>query len=100
MLVGQLTGEFVPFNPAQLFLKGISMLSATSTTRNELRHVLKLLAIGDVRSVISETMPLEAAATAHTVIESERAWEGWCLNRPPREHSSMFSDVRPSRWVV
>jgi len=43
-LVGQLTGEFVPFNPAQLFLKGTSMLSATSVTREELRRCLRLLA--------------------------------------------------------
>src|SRR5262249_37129635 len=33
IMIGQLTGQFVPFNPAQLFLKNVSMLSATSTTR-------------------------------------------------------------------
>jgi D-arabinose 1-dehydrogenase-like Zn-dependent alcohol dehydrogenase len=69
MLVGQLTGEFVSFNPAQLFLRGISMLSATSTTRDELGHVLKLLATGSVRSIISEKVALEAAAAAHIAVE-------------------------------
>ncbi|MBV8913898.1 MAG: zinc-binding dehydrogenase [Acetobacteraceae bacterium] len=40
VMVGQLTGDFVPFNPAQLFLKGIQLLSSTSVTREELRQCL------------------------------------------------------------
>ena len=52
ILIGQLNGDFVPFNPAQLFLKNISMLSATSTTRNQLVHCLHLVAAGTVRPVI------------------------------------------------
>ena len=73
VLVGQLTGEFVPFNPAQLFLRGISLLSATSTTREELRQVLALLARGAVRPVLDRGFPLEAAAEAHRLVESGRA---------------------------
>jgi acryloyl-coenzyme A reductase len=69
VLVGQLTGDFVPFNPAQLFLKSISMLSATSTTRAELRDVLGLIARGSLRPVIAETLPLEQAAKAHHLVE-------------------------------
>lgn len=52
VLVGQLTGDFVPFNPAQLFLRGISLLSATSTTRQELREVLGLMQRGAIRAVV------------------------------------------------
>ncbi|MGC1936837.1 MAG: alcohol dehydrogenase catalytic domain-containing protein, partial [Pseudolabrys sp.] len=44
IMIGQLTGEFVPFNPAQLFLKNVSMLSATSTTRKQLDDCLALVA--------------------------------------------------------
>ncbi len=73
VLVGQLTGEFVPFNPAQLFLRGISLLSATSTTREELRRVLALLARGAVRAVLDRGVPLEEAAEAHRLVESGRA---------------------------
>jgi acryloyl-coenzyme A reductase len=65
VLVGQLTGDFVPFNPAQLFLKSVSMLSATSTTREELRRTLDLMARGAVRPIISGAVPLERAAEAH-----------------------------------
>jgi len=40
ILIGQLTGQFIPFNPAQLFLKNQSMLSVTSTSRNQLEDTL------------------------------------------------------------
>lgn len=68
--VGQLTGDFVPFNPAQLFLRGISMLSATSTTREELRDCLDLLRPGGIRAVLGGMYPLEDAAAAHQAVEA------------------------------
>ena len=43
VLVGQLTGDFVPFNPAQLFLRNQSMLSVHSATRKQLEDVLALI---------------------------------------------------------
>ena len=70
VMVGQLTGDFVPFNPAQLFLKGISMLSATSTTREELRRCLGLLARGSIRAMVDASLPLSRAAEAHRRLES------------------------------
>ena len=69
VLVGQLTGDFVPFNPAQLFLRGISLLSATSTTRDELRQVLGLLQRGALRAVLDRSLPLAEAAQAHLAVE-------------------------------
>jgi len=73
VLVGQVTGDLVSFNPAQLFLKGVSMLSATSTTRQELIDSLEMLRRGKVRAIIDRTLPLEQAATAHELIESGAA---------------------------
>jgi acryloyl-coenzyme A reductase len=73
IMIGQLTGQFVPFNPAQLFLKSISMLSATSTTRKQLQDCLALVARGAVKPVISLALPLERAAEAHVLVESGKA---------------------------
>jgi 2-desacetyl-2-hydroxyethyl bacteriochlorophyllide A dehydrogenase len=73
VMVGQLTGDFVPFNPAQLFLKGISLLSSTSVTRDELRRCLALLAGGSIHAVLADALPLAAAAEAHRRLEAGTA---------------------------
>lgn len=73
VLIGQLNGAFVPFNPAQLFLKGISMLSATSTTREELRLCLEMLRPGGIRAVLGACFPLARAAEALALVQSGTA---------------------------
>lgn len=70
VLVGQLTGDFVPFNPAQLFLRNISMLSATSTTRQGLAETLALIAQGAIRPSIHDVLPLADARSAHRMLET------------------------------
>ena len=69
IMIGQLTGEFVPFNPAQLFLKNVSMLSATSTTRKQLDDCLALVARRVIKPIVSLALPLEQAAQAHELVE-------------------------------
>jgi D-arabinose 1-dehydrogenase-like Zn-dependent alcohol dehydrogenase len=69
VLVGQLTGGFVQFNPAQLFLRNQSMLSVHSTTRAQLEDVLALLARGDIEAVISGVEPLDRIAPVHARME-------------------------------
>jgi acryloyl-coenzyme A reductase len=81
VMIGQLTGEFVPFNPAQLFLKNQSMLAVTSVSRNQLADVLALMGRGQVKAVVTQSLPLEEAAQAHTLVESGRA-TGRILLRP------------------
>lgn len=73
ILIGQLTGQFVPFNPAQLFLKNVSMLSATSTTRRQLEDCLALVARGAVKPIVSQAFALEDAAKAHELVEAGKA---------------------------
>src|SRR5262249_1497357 len=73
IMIGQLTGEFVPFNPAQLFLKNVSMLSATSTTRKQLDDCLALVARGVIKPIVSLALPLEQAARAHELVETGKA---------------------------
>jgi acryloyl-coenzyme A reductase len=70
LLIGQLTGDFVPFNPAQLFLKNISMLSATSTTREQLRQCLELVSRGQIKPVVADRLPLSEARRAHERAEA------------------------------
>ena len=73
IMIGQLTGQFVPFNPAQLFLKNVSMLSATSTTRKQLEDCLAMVARGAVKPIVSLALPLERAAEAHQMVEAGKA---------------------------
>ena len=73
IIIGQLTGQFVPFNPAQLFLKNVSMLSATSTTRKQLEDCLALVSRGVIKPIISLALPLEQAARAHELVEAGKA---------------------------
>jgi len=81
ILIGQLTGQFVPFNPAQLFLKNVSMLSATSTTRRQLEECLQLVRRKQIRPVVTDSLPLDQAGRAHRLVEEGRA-AGRLLLRP------------------
>ena len=81
LMIGQLTGEFVPFNSAQIFLKGQSMLSATSTTRAQLEDVLRLIQRGKIKPVVDRSFPLGEAMNAHRLVE-EGSISGRALIRP------------------
>jgi len=69
LLIGQLTGDFVPFNPAQLFLRNQSMLSVHSTTRAQLEDTLALIARGSIRPVISGIHALSEIRQVHERLE-------------------------------
>ena len=69
VLVGQLTGDFVPFNPAQLFLKNQSMVSVHSTSRTQLEDTLDLIARGAVKPVVSEVCSLLDLPAVHRRME-------------------------------
>ncbi len=69
ILVGQLTGDFVPFNPAQLFLRNQSMLPVHSTTRAQLEDVLALLERKDLRAVVTGVHGLDEVAAVHERME-------------------------------
>lgn len=69
ILVGQLTGDFVQFNPAQLFLRNQSMHSVHSTSRAQLEDTLALIARGAIRPVISGVHELREIAAVHERLE-------------------------------
>jgi len=70
VFIGQLSGEFVQLNPAQIFLRGLSILSAQSTNRRQFLDCLELVRRGLVRPMVSAELPLERAADAHRMAEN------------------------------
>jgi acryloyl-coenzyme A reductase len=70
VLVGQLTGEFMKINPAQLFLRNISILSAKAVSRSQLADALDLVARRRIKPAVEKVYPLEAAAEAHRLVEA------------------------------
>lgn len=69
VLIGQLTGDFISLNPAQLFLRNISLLSAKGVSRAQLEDTLDLIAQGRIKPAIESTFPLEQADEAHRLVE-------------------------------
>ncbi|MCL8209256.1 MAG: alcohol dehydrogenase catalytic domain-containing protein [Actinomycetia bacterium] len=69
VLVGQLTGDFVSLNPAQLFFRAVSVLTQSSTSLKQLEDAMALVARGQVRPVVDRTLPLEDAPEAHRLME-------------------------------
>jgi acryloyl-coenzyme A reductase len=70
VLVGQLTGDFVSFNPAQLFLRSVNLLSALNASKNQLEEVLNMIRDGWITPQIAGIYPLEQAAEVHAVMEN------------------------------
>jgi D-arabinose 1-dehydrogenase-like Zn-dependent alcohol dehydrogenase len=70
VLTGQLTGEFMSINPAQLFLRNISILSAKGVSRSQLADALDLVARGRIKPVVDRVLPLNGAAEAHRLVET------------------------------
>jgi D-arabinose 1-dehydrogenase-like Zn-dependent alcohol dehydrogenase len=69
ILIGQVTGDFVPFNPAQLFLRNQSMLSVHSASRAQLEDSLALIARGAIRPVLSGAFALSEIRQVHQRLE-------------------------------
>lgn len=80
LMIGQLNGDFVPFNPAQFFLKNQSLLSVTSTSRRQLEDVLVLMQRGQVTPVIERKLPLSEVAQAHLAVEAGQTTGRWLIS--------------------
>lgn len=70
VLVGELAGDFVQFNPAQLILNGNSMHSVHSSTRAHLQDCLNLLAAKRIRAFVDCEMPMADVREAHQRVEA------------------------------
>lgn len=69
VMVGQVTGDFVPFNPAQLFLRHISLLSANGSQVRQLDDAFKMIMLGSLKPIVHAVLPLEHAPEAHAMME-------------------------------
>lgn len=74
VMVGELSGEQISLNPAQLFLRGIDLLSVTSTARWQLQDLVDLVAAGKIRPVVTQTFPLAEAKAAQRELEERRSF--------------------------
>jgi len=70
VLVGQLTGEFMSFNPAQLFLRNVSIRSAKGVSRSQLSDALDLVARGRIKAMVGGAYRLEDAVETHRLVEA------------------------------
>ena len=68
VLVGELTGDPVTFNTARLFLKGVSLLSTTSTSRVQLADVIRLVRQRRLRPMVTERFSLADAPRVHRLM--------------------------------
>lgn len=67
---GQITGDFVKLSPAQIFLKGINLLSTYGSTKEHLESAIRLVAQGKIKPVIAKKFSLEDARAAHDALEA------------------------------
>jgi NADPH:quinone reductase-like Zn-dependent oxidoreductase len=74
VMVGELSGSHISLNLAQLFLRGINLLSVMSTARWQLQDTVDLVASGHVRPILSETYPLEKVADAHEALADRQSF--------------------------
>jgi acryloyl-coenzyme A reductase len=73
VLVGQVTGDFVSINPAQLFLRNVSILTAKGVSRAQLADSLDLIARGRIKPMVENVYGLDGAAEAHGMVETGRS---------------------------
>jgi D-arabinose 1-dehydrogenase-like Zn-dependent alcohol dehydrogenase len=73
VLVGQVTGDFLSINPAQLFLRNVSILSAKGVSRTQLADALDLVARRRIKPIVEHVLRLDDAAEAHRRVEAGAA---------------------------
>ncbi len=69
VLVGEVTGTRIQIDMSMIYRRGLTICSATSTSRRQLEMALKLVAAGSVKPMVERTMPLADAAIAHRMVE-------------------------------
>jgi D-arabinose 1-dehydrogenase-like Zn-dependent alcohol dehydrogenase len=73
VLIGNMQPGNVPLNPALPILKEISLIGSGHATVEDLRRIVRLVAAGTIKPLITNEMPLEAAPDAHRMLEARQA---------------------------
>ena len=68
VFVGEVSGKPASFNPALMIYKEMQLTGSQSATPDELTQVLDLVAVGKIRPVINQVLPLEDAQRAHQML--------------------------------
>jgi NADPH:quinone reductase-like Zn-dependent oxidoreductase len=78
--IGAHAGEVVPFDIIEFFRRHISYISSHTQTRDELRHVLRLIGAGVLSPRINSMYPLEEAAAAQAELTARTGYGKILLN--------------------
>ena len=70
VVVGNLDTAEVPINPSLIIVKELEILGAYATTRSELETAFQLISTKQIRSDVTEVLPLSRAAQAHFRLEN------------------------------
>ncbi len=73
VVIGQVTGDSITFNPALLIFKNIRLIGSKSTHWQELQDMVELTRRGQFSPVIAEVLPLAEARAAHVLLEERKA---------------------------
>lgn len=72
--IGAHAGEVVKFDIIEFFRRQISYISSHTQTRDEMRHVLRLMGQGTLTARMNSRYPLEQAAQAQRELEARTAY--------------------------
>ena len=72
VLLGEVAGEPVRLNPAELIFRDARIMGSSGTSRASVQHAAGLVAQGLVRPVVQQVLPLEQAATAFELMRERK----------------------------
>jgi NADPH2:quinone reductase len=69
---GVTAGHRVELHLGLVFTRALNIMGVGRGTRDDMRALLRLLALGRIQAVIHERFPLRDAAKAHRLLESSK----------------------------
>ena len=82
VLLGEVAGESVRLNPAELIFRDVRIMGSSGTSRAAVQQAAGLVAQGLVKPVVQEVLPLEQAAVAFELMSERRIMGRLVLSVP------------------